>query len=90
MQHIKLRPFPTFCVASAGGSSQGGLKAAAQQQLALSAQDSMTQAKEREEVSELQDEVKKLREKAQVQILVSSPEKSLFCLRKLRGEARAH
>ena len=38
--------------------------------MAVSAQDSMMQAKEREEMSELQDEVKKLREKAQVQILV--------------------
>ena len=38
------------------------------------------QAKEREEVSELQDEVKKLREKAQVQILVNFP-KILFFVR---------
>ena len=94
MQHISLRPSPSFmcrfayaimnqkcntlvwgslpllCLVSDGGGSQGGLKAAAQQQLALSTQDSMMQAKEREEMSELQDEVKKLREKAQVQILV--------------------
>jgi hypothetical protein len=43
----------------------------------------MMQAKEREEVSELQDEVKKLREKAQVQILVNFPTKISFFLDKV-------
>ena len=69
---MKNRPPPPLLPPppSAGGGSQGGLKAAVQEQMAVSAQDSMMQAKEREEMSELQDEVKKLREKAQVQILV--------------------